>query len=280
MNEEQQREAVSQAYAHAVTLPPESASCCKPTPRGVVAKLAGYNEEEFYGLPQEAVANAFGCGNPLAFSRVKKGDVVLDLGSGAGIDILLAAGKVGPAGKAIGVDMTDEMIDKARKNIAASGLNNVEVRKGIIEDLPVDTASVDWVISNCVINLSPNKPAVFSEIARVLKPGGQMLVSDLVAENLPESIKQNQALFHSCIAGAVSENEYVAGLQQAGLMNVEIRDKQIYDLSLLIPLIRSELSDNEEWIRCCSAPGNNAVENLTQELDGKIASINIYARKP
>ena len=157
-------------------------------PKGVVAKLAGYSDEEFAALPADAVVNSFGCGNPLAFSAVQPGEVVLDLGSGAGIDLLLAARKVGAAGRVIGVDMTEEMIARARANIAAAGIENAEVRQGIIEELPVEDSSVDWVISNCVINLSPEKPRVFAEIARVLKPGGTMLVSDIVAEDLPEEI--------------------------------------------------------------------------------------------
>jgi ubiquinone/menaquinone biosynthesis C-methylase UbiE len=126
-----------------------------PTQKGVVVKVAGYSREELDALPHEAVTNSFGCGNPLAFGDVREGDVVLDLGSGAGIDILLAGKIVGPGGRAIGIDMTDEMIVKARENIRRSGLTNVEVRKGIIEELPVESSSVDWVISNCVINLSP-----------------------------------------------------------------------------------------------------------------------------
>jgi len=284
MNDQQQRDAVSKAYANAVTTTKTDAtqeeSCChKPTPKGKVIQLAGYSDEEFDALPAEAVVNAFGCGNPLAFSQVKKGDTVLDLGSGAGIDILLAAKKVGPAGKAIGVDMTDEMIAKARENITASGFTNIEVRKGIIEELPVESASVDWVISNCVINLSPNKQAVFTEIARVLKPGGQMLVSDLVAEDLPDSITQNEALYNSCIAGAISQDEYIDGLKQAGLSDVEVRDRLVYDTTMLNQLVRSERPDNEENLSCCSISGDGVIDNLTRQQAGKIASINVYAKK-
>lgn len=284
MNDQQQREAVSKAYANAVTTTKTDAtheeSCChKPIPKGKVIQLAGYTDDQFNALPAEAVENAFGCGNPLAFSQVKKGDIVLDLGSGAGIDILLAAKKVGSEGKAIGIDMTDEMLAKAQENISASGLTNVEVRKGIIEELPVESASVDWVISNCVINLSPNKPAVFAEIARVLKPGGQMLVSDLVAEDLPESILNNQALYNSCIAGAISQDEYIAGLKQAGLSEVEIRDRLVYDTTMLNQLVRSELPDNEENLSCGSISGNGSIDNLARQLAGKIASINVYAKK-
>ena len=223
-----QRRSVSEDYARAVTSPAEGC-CCSPTPKGVVAKLAGYTDDEVAVLPPEAVVNSFGCGNPLAFSEVRPGDVVLDLGSGAGIDLLLAAKKVGQNGRVIGVDMTDAMIAKAQENIAAAGLTNVEVRKGIIEELPVEDASVDWVISNCVINLSPEKARVFAEIARVLRPGGRMLVSDIVAEDLPPEISGNRHLYSSCLAGAISEPAYLDGLRQAGLVEVQVRDRLVYD---------------------------------------------------
>ena len=142
---QQTRQQVSQAYAQAV----ESESCCGgATPKGVAAKLAGYDEVLLRELPADAVVNSFGCGNPVAFAEIAEGEVVLDLGSGAGIDLLLAAKKVGPTGSVIGIDMTDEMIVRAQENISAAGVDNVEVRKGIIEELPVDDASVDWVISN------------------------------------------------------------------------------------------------------------------------------------
>ncbi len=279
MNDQQQREAVSKAYATAVTTEKTESSCCStPTPKGKVIKLAGYTDDQFDALPAEAVENAFGCGNPVAYSQVQKGDTVLDLGSGAGIDILLAAKKIGPEGKAIGVDMTNEMLAKANENIEASGLTNVEVRKGIIEELPVEDSSVDWVISNCVINLSPNKRAVFAEIARVLKPGGQLLVSDLVAEGLPESILNNQALYNTCIAGAISEKDYIAGLERAGLVNIEVRDRLVYDSAMLGQLVESELPGNDKVLSCCT-PTGETIESLTKNLDSKIASINIYARK-
>src|SRR3989338_3514032 len=219
------RQAVSTDYAKAVTS--SEGSCCggKGVQKGVVAKLAGYADHELAALPPEAVINSFGCGNPLAFSEVKLGDVVLDLGSGAGIDLLIAARKTGPTGQVIGIDMTDEMIAKANENIVTSKLTNVQVRKGIIEELPVDSASVDWVISNCVINLSPEKHRVFSEISRVLRSGGTMSVSDIVAEELPDEIKSNQRLHSSCMAWAISEKEYIAGLQDAGLTEIKVQNR-------------------------------------------------------
>jgi SAM-dependent methyltransferase len=226
------------------------------------------------------VVNSFGCGNPLAFSEVRSGQVVLDLGSGAGIDLLLAAKKVGTDGKAIGVDMTDEMIAKARENIAAAGLTNAEVRKGIIEELPVDDASVDWAISNCVINLSPEKPKVFAEIARVLKPGGTMLVSDIVAEDLPAEITENRHLYSSCLAGAISEEAYLSGLREAGLTGVEVIDRLFYDTTQLRTFIGSELQDaGDSCCRGASAVDPETARRWAEQLTGKVASIKVRARR-
>jgi arsenite methyltransferase len=272
------RHDVSEDYARAVT---SGAGCCGgPVPKGVVAKIAGYSDEDFAVLPAEAVVNSFGCGNPLAFSAVEPGQVVLDLGSGAGIDLLLAAKKVGPGGRAIGVDMTDEMIDKANENIAAAGLTNAEVRKGIIEELPVDDASVDWVISNCVINLSPEKDRVFAEIARVLRPGGTMLVSDIVAEEIPAEIADNRHLYSSCLAGAISEQAYTAGLREAGLADVEVIDRLVYDTSQLEMFIGSELRD--ESSSCCGSGNVDAdlARRWAEQLVGQVASVKVKARKP
>lgn len=263
------REMVSETYTKAVSTP--GAGCCGggcgTEQKGVLAKMAGYGNEELSTLPSDAVANSFGCGNPLAFSEVKPGDVVLDLGSGAGIDLLIAAKQVGPRGRVIGVDMTEAMIERARANIAASGLTNIEVRKGIIEELPLESGSVDWVISNCVINLSPEKPRVFAEIARVLKHGGQMRVSDIVVSELPEAVRRNAALYSSCVGGAISEEAYVAGLVAAGLADVEVRHRVIYDAAQLAGLVASE-------------PGvdPNTAE-LAKAAQGKVWSAVFYARK-
>ena len=275
------RQDVSQAYAEAVTSPPSPCCCTAAAPKGVVSKLAGYTREDLEALPTEAVVNSFGCGNPLAFSEVKQGEVVLDLGSGAGIDVLLAAKKVGPTGKAIGVDMTDEMIAKARENVTAAGLGNVELRKGIIEELPVESESVDWVISNCVINLSPEKPRVFAEIARVLKPGGRMSVSDIVVQNLPDWARRDKRLYSSCIAGAIPEEEYLDGLRAAGLENVQVRERLVYDAAQLREFIASELPDAAEPSGCCGPQldGDN-VTDLAETMVGKIWSARIHARKP
>ena len=275
------RESVSKAYAKAV-ISDGAVSCCGgPVQKGVLAKLAGYDSETLSTLPDSAVVNSFGCGNPLAYSEVKPSDVVLDLGSGAGIDILLAARTVGPTGHVIGIDMTDEMLAKAEKNIAASGLSNVEVRKGIIEDLPVETSSVDWVISNCVINLSPEKKRVFAEIARVLKSGGRMLVSDIVVKDLPELALQSQALYNSCIAGAISEESYVEGLRNAGLEEVEVRERLIYDANQLQAFINSEEDRTETSSDCREGdPGGKAMNEITTEMVGNVWSVKVGATKP
>ncbi|MFO8071507.1 MAG: arsenite methyltransferase [Polyangia bacterium] len=274
---EQTRRDVSVDYAKA--LKSQGNGCCGgPVPKGVVARIAGYSDADFAALPTEAVVNSFGCGDPLAFSEVRPGQVVLDLGSGAGIDLLLAAKKVGADGKVIGVDMTGEMIAKAKENIAAAGLTNAEVRKGIIEKLPVEDASVDWVISNCVINLSPEKHLVFAEIARVLKPGGTMLVSDIVAEDLPADIAANRHLYSSCLAGAISEEAYVNGLREAGLAEVEVVDRLVYDTARLEMFIGSELQDTGSSC-CCSTVDTALARRWAEQLTGKVASIKVLARR-
>jgi ubiquinone/menaquinone biosynthesis C-methylase UbiE len=275
------RRDVSETYAKAVCTPAERTCCPEPAQKGTVAKLAGYTREELDALPPDAVVHSFGCGNPLAFSEVGEGDVVLDLGSGAGIDILIAGKKVGPTGRAIGVDMTDRMLAKARQNITVSGLDNVEVRKGTIEDLPVESSSVDWVISNCVINLSPEKDRVFAEIVRVLKPGGRLLVSDIVVKDLPEPVRQSKAMYSSCIAGAISEEEYLDGLRTAGLEAVEARDRLVYDAAQLTTFIESEVEDADQAVASCAAcQGAATIESLAASLAGKIWSCKFYGRKP
>jgi len=274
--------AVAEAYTDAVTRPSQGGCCSGSVQKGVAAKLAGYTREELEALPSEAVVNSFGCGNPLAFMDVKEGDVVLDLGSGAGIDILLAGKKVGPTGRAIGVDMTEAMVAKARENIAAAGLSaTVEVRKGTIEELPVEGASVDWVISNCVINLSPDKPEVFGEIARVLKPGGRMRVSDIVAQGLPDWMRENASLHASCIGGAIGEDEYAEGLRRAGLVDVEVRERHVYDLNQMRGLIESELPSGDQST-CCGVEwiSDRTFEEVAESLTGKVWSAIFYARKP
>jgi SAM-dependent methyltransferase len=196
----------------------EAAPCC-----GDVFGAALYDHTDRAGLPDAAVLASLGCGNPTAVAELREGETVLDLGSGGGIDVLLSARRVGPTGRAIGVDMTDEMLELARRNAAEAGVANVEFRKGRIEALPLPDASVDVVISNCVINLSTDKPAVLAEIARVLKPGGRVGVSDVVArDDLSPSERARRGSFAGCIAGALSFAGYTAELAAAGLTDISV----------------------------------------------------------
>ena len=278
MSEHQKvRNEVSRAYARAVT---GKQSCCGDgtVTKGAAAALAGYTSEDLLAMPAGSAVSTFGCGNPMAFSAVGPGDVVLDLGSGAGMDLLLAAKKVGPTGQVIGVDMTDEMISRAEENIRAAGLDNVQVRKGIIEELPVESSSVDWIISNCVINLSPEKPRVFAELARVLKPGGQFLISDIVVEELPQWVRQSADMYNSCVGGAISEEDYLQGLCDAGIQELEVRDRLVYDAGQLGALVSSELS--EGGTGCCgNTPDPEMVKAVLGDVVGKVWSAQIYGRK-
>jgi SAM-dependent methyltransferase len=203
-----------------------ASGCCGD---GCCSDVSGTYGLELYdaatreGLPDAAVLASLGCGNPVAVAELREGETVLDLGSGGGIDVLLSARRVGPTGRAIGVDMTDEMLALARRNAQEAGAANVEFRKGTIEALPLDDSSVDVVISNCVINLASDKTAVFAEIARVLKPGGRMGVSDVVADDLLSAEQRaERGSYVGCIAGALSFREFRTGLTAAGLTDVEL----------------------------------------------------------
>ena len=192
------------------------------------AKKVGYSEKELEEIPKDSVMG-LGCGNPTALAGLNEGEIVLDLGAGAGIDVFLAAKKVGPLGYVIGVDMTEEMVKKARASAEKHGYKNVEFRLGEIENLPVESNSVDVIISNCVINLSQDKLQTFKEAYRVLKPGGRVLVSDIVTEGqLPEEIKRNFDAWASCIGGALEKKEYLETIRRAGFRNVEIVSQQTY----------------------------------------------------
>jgi SAM-dependent methyltransferase len=275
------RQRVARDYARALNVPGSSSCCGNVEPAGVAARTAGYTDDERASLPEDAVVNSFGCGNPVAFAGVGEGDVVVDLGSGAGIDVLLAGRRVGPAGRVIGIDMTDEMIERAQRNIAASDLTNVEVRKGLIEKMPVESGSADWVISNCVINLSPEKHRVFAEIARVLKPGGRMSVSDIVVQDLPQWVQNDPRLYSGCVAGAISEQEYVQGLRDAGLTDVEVTGRVVYDVDQLAALVRSELSVKGPEAGCsCGSADEDLALDIAEDMAGRIRSLQFTARKP
>jgi arsenite methyltransferase len=224
MKEKQIKEAVKGRYARLAKQ--DQKSCC-PSCSGAASSIlrtkgVGYSGEDLERIPEEAVMG-LGCGNPIAIAELKEGEVVLDLGSGAGVDVFLAANKVGPTGRVIGVDMTEEMVDKARGIARDYGYRNVEFRLGEIEKLPVEDGSVDAIISNCVINLSPDKSKVFREAHRALKPGGRLTVSDIVSERvLPDDIKNDPDAWTGCIAGALVRDEYLNKIKKAGFADMEI----------------------------------------------------------
>jgi arsenite methyltransferase len=220
MTTETIHEEVRTHYAAAAVRAGEGA-CCPGEPESIGSGL--YSALERAELPDAAVLASLGCGNPIAVAELHEGERVLDLGSGGGIDVLLSARRVGPTGRAIGLDMTDEMLALAQRNVAEAGATNVEFLRGHIESIPLPAASVDVVISNCVINLAADKPAVFREIARVLRPGGRMGVTDIVAEDrLTPAERAERGSYAGCIAGALSFSEFRAGLEAVGLIDVTL----------------------------------------------------------
>jgi SAM-dependent methyltransferase len=234
--------------------------CCDP----ITSNL--YDAAQTGELPAEAVLASLGCGNPTALAELKPGETVLDLGSGGGIDVLLSARRVGPAGKAYGLDMTDEMLALARENRRKAGVENVEFLKGEIENIPLPDNSVDVVISNCVINLSGDKDRVLREAFRVLKPGGRFAVSDVVTRGeVPADIRRNMLLWVGCIAGALEEDQYFAKLARAGFGGIEIEPTRIYDI---------------EDARTFLAGQGVDVDAIAPQVEGKFMSAFIRATKP
>jgi len=222
------KEAVREKYGRAA-VGAASAGCCGSNCDPITADL--YNASQAVEIPAEALSASLGCGNPTALAQLKAGEVVLDLGSGGGIDVLLSARRVGPTGKAYGLDMTDEMLAVANENKRKAGASNVEFLKGEIENIPLPDHSVDVVISNCVINLSGDKDRVLGEAFRVLKPGGRLAVSDVVTRGaVPDDVRRNMLLWVGCIAGALDENEYRAKLIAAGFEGVELEPTRVYDI--------------------------------------------------
>lgn len=223
------KEAVREKYGKAATGRANAGCCGGNSCDPITSDL--YNADEAAGVPAEAMQASLGCGNPTALIDLKPGDTVLDLGSGGGIDVLLSGRRVGPTGKVYGLDMTDEMLALARENQRKAGATNVEFLKGEIEAIPLPDASVDVVISNCVINLSPDKDQVLREAFRVLKPGGRFAVSDVVVRgDVPAEIRRNVELWVGCIAGALEESEYRAKLTAAGFETVDIDPWRVYDV--------------------------------------------------
>lgn len=246
--QEQIKEAVRSHYAERATadspLCSAPKSCCGPAEN--VAQMMGYSQQELCSLPEEAKGSTLGCGNPLAFSEIQQGDVVLDLGSGAGMDVILAAHEVGERGKVIGLDMTPEMIDRGMENAEKAGVQKVvEFRLGEMEDMPVDGESVDLIISNCVVNLSADKEGVFREAYRVLKPDGRMLISDLVSSGLLEETKRDLSAWAQCLGGTIEEAQYLRLIRDAGFADVAVVDKV-------------DVTDAMLGAECCGTPANSA----------------------
>jgi len=247
--------------------PPEQASCCGPSQTDVTQltnAMRLYSTRELADLPESVTDVALGCGNPTAIAELKPGEVVLDLGSGGGIDCFLAARRVGPQGRVIGLDMTPEMIKLARRNAKKVGAANVEFRYGEMEDMPLADESVDVIISNCVINLSPDKDKVFSEAYRVLRPGGRLAVSDIVTYGpLPEVVRSSLEAWVGCVAGALDETAYLDKVRQAGFTEVEVTARNFAEI--------------EQWAELGELP--EPVQYL-DELKGQVASIKVATRKP
>jgi len=237
MDSESIKEVVKDKYAQAaVRAASGKSSCCGTSPASIngcdpiTSNLYGDNETS--AIPEEALRASLGCGNPTALAKLQPGETVLDLGSGGGIDVLLSAKRVRPTGKAYGLDMTDEMLALAEQNKAKSGLKNVEFLKGEIENIPLPPATVDVVVSNCVINLSGDKDRVLREAFRVLKPGGRFAISDVVVRGeVPQKIRKSMELWVGCVAGALSETEYREKLAAAGFESVDIEATRVYDVN-------------------------------------------------
>jgi len=252
-----------------------------------IAEAFGYSTAELASIPTTANMG-LSCGNPTAFASLKAGETVVDLGCGGGLDVFLAAGKVGPTGKAIGIDMTPEMLALARKNAAESSAKNVEFHQATIDQLPLPDHSVDCVISNCVINLAPDKPAVFREIARVLKPGGRLAVSDIALKQpLPAEIGESLMAYIGCIAGAIPLEEYRAGLLAAGFSQVQISDSGA-DLNAYAKVENQSaccspaMSEGLPVVSSCSPALHRGLADLLQQynVNEYAASVKVYAVKP
>jgi arsenite methyltransferase len=263
------KDIVKDKYAKAALKVIGDAGCCgSMSSRGECDPITSnlYSASDIRDLPPEAAAASLGCGNPTALAELAAGEVVLDLGSGGGIDVLLSAKRVGPAGKAYGLDMTDEMLALARENQKKAGVENVEFLKGEIEQIPLPDESVDVIISNCVINLSADKDRVFAEAFRVLRPGGRLAVSDVVVRgDVPAQIRRSVELWIGCVAGALEEEEYRAKLAKAGFQEIALEVTRVY---------RAE--DAREFL---AGAGLNA-EDIGPHVDGKFMSAFVRARKP
>ena len=264
-------EVVREKYGQAAlrVMEGKSSGCCGSAPGSdcadpITANL--YSEGETASLPEEAVRGSLGCGNPTALADLHPGETVLDLGSGGGIDVLLSARRVGPTGKAYGLDMTDEMLNLARENAAKAGATNVEFLKGQIEAIPLPDASVDVIISNCVINLSGDKRKVLREAFRVLKPGGRFAVSDVVVRGvLPDQVRKSMELWVGCVAGALTEEEFTTFLRDAGFEHPDIEPTRIYEFAEATEFLTSAGLDSA---------------TLADQVSGRVLSAFVRATKP
>lgn len=229
MQEKEIKEFIKNRYSKIAKKENSSCSCCSGADSVTEqAQTVGYSSEELKSIPEEAIFG-LGCGNPTALAEIKKGEIVLDLGSGGGIDVFLAANKVGDKGKVIGVDMTPDMIATAVKNAEKGGYSNVEFRLGEIEKLPIEDSTIDVIISNCVINLTPDKNKAYQEVYRVLKPGGRILVSDLVTEGfIPPEIRRSFQAWSECVGGAMEKQDYLNTIKNAGFKEVEIIEQHFF----------------------------------------------------
>lgn len=274
MNREEIKKTLQSGYAKValqnVPCCGAGSGCCRGSdPAEEIGRKIGYSHEELAAVPEGANLG-LGCGNPLAFVSLRKGDVVLDLGSGAGFDCFLAASRVGAQGKVIGVDMTPEMLEKARQNAKAGHFDNVEFRLGEIEKIPVDANEVDVVISNCVINLSPDKEQVFREAHRVLKPGGRLMVSDLVLlKELPEAVRRSAEAYVGCVAGAVMKEEYLGAVEKAGFREIQVLEENVFPVYLTVA---------ENGAAEANAPLSLS-ETMAEDLSSSVASIKVSAVK-
>lgn len=249
--EKKVKDFVKERYAKMAREEKGERCCCQGASLLEAAQAVGYSFEELKQIPQSAIMG-LGCGNPVALASLRKGERVLDLGSGGGIDVFLAANRVGDEGLVVGLDMTEEMIKKARENAKKGGYKNVDFRLGEMENLPVENEAFDVIISNCVINLSPDKPKVFKEAYRVLKPGGRLMISDIATEKvLPDEVRKSFDAWAKCIAGALTKKNYLDAIKKAGFENIKIVSEQVF-----------------------------SEKGLSQQIKGTIISIKVSAFKP
>ena len=275
MEEEKAKKIVREGYAKVAQTEcscytTESSCCSGPSLAEDISRQIGYSDEDMQAVPEGANLG-LGCGNPVALASLIEGETVVDLGSGPGFDSFLAARRVGESGRVIGVDMTPEMLDKARENARKGGFENVEFRLGEIEHLPIADNSADAIISNCVINLVPDKKAVFADAFRILKPGGRLMVSDIVLlKELPQAVKESVAAYVGCVAGASIKADYIGAIEKAGFENIEIVDEKSFPIELMAndPTAEAIMKDMD------------VTPELMEDVGDSVLSVSVHAVKP